>query len=93
MQVDQARWHQSKDFKIPENMALIEPSSYRPELNPVEQIGAEVREQFRDNQLFETLEDLKKQRAHGLKKMAAYGKRLESLTNFPHIRNVIQKVI
>ena len=90
MPVDQARWHQSKDLKIPENIVLIEPPPYSPELHPVEQIWAEVREKFLDNQLFETLEDLKDQLAHGFKEMAAYGKRLESLTNFPHIRNIIQ---
>ena len=91
MQVDQARWHQSKDLKIPENIVLIEQPPYSPELHPVEQIEAEVREKFLDNQLFETLEDLKEQRAHGLKEIAEYGKRLTSLTNFPHLRNIIQK--
>ncbi|MCY4160967.1 MAG: transposase [Flavobacteriaceae bacterium] len=91
MQVDQARWHPSKDLKIPENMVLIEQPPYSPELNPVEQIWAEVREKFLDNQLFETLEDLKEQLADGLKEIAEYGKRLTSLTNFPHLRNIIQK--
>ena len=90
MQVDQARWHQSKDFKIPENLVLIEQPSDSPERNPVEQIGAEVREKSLDSQLFETLEDLKDQLAYGLKEMAAYGKRWTSLTNFQHIRNLIQ---
>lgn len=35
---------------------------------------AKIREKFLDNQLFETLEDLKDQLTHGLKEIAAYGK-------------------
>ncbi|MCY4160297.1 MAG: hypothetical protein OXE77_00340 [Flavobacteriaceae bacterium] len=50
----------------------------------------EIREKFLDNQLFETLDDLKEQRAHGFKEMAEYGKRWTSLTNFQHITNVTQ---
>ncbi|MCY4298077.1 MAG: hypothetical protein OXC61_02115 [Flavobacteriaceae bacterium] len=51
--------HQSKDFKISENMAFIEQPTDCPELNPVEQIWQEVEEKFLYNQWFETLEDLK----------------------------------
>ncbi len=91
MQVDQARWQLSKDFKIPENIALTEPPTDSLELHLVEPIWVEVREKFLDHQLFETLEDLEKQLAHWLKAMARYGKRLTSLTNFPHIRDIIQK--
>ena len=36
MPVDQARWHPSKDLRIPENIALIVQPPYRPKLNPVE---------------------------------------------------------
>jgi hypothetical protein len=31
MQVDQARWHQAKDLKIPANMRLIAQPAYSPE--------------------------------------------------------------
>jgi len=44
MQVDQARWHGSKDLKIPANMRLIAQPAYSPEVNPVEHVWEELRE-------------------------------------------------
>ncbi|MCY3999028.1 MAG: hypothetical protein OXC92_01650 [Flavobacteriaceae bacterium] len=58
---------------MPENIAFIEQPPYSPEPNLVEQIWVEIREQCLDNQLLETLEDLKEQLAHGLKAISEYG--------------------
>lgn len=46
MQVDQARCRQSKDFKIPENIVLIEQPPNSLERNPVEQIGGRSEKNF-----------------------------------------------
>jgi hypothetical protein len=44
MQVDQAGWHRAKDLQVPENMRLIFQPAYSPEVNPVEHLWEEVRE-------------------------------------------------
>ena len=90
MQVDQARWHLSNDLKIPKNIVFIGQPPYSPELNPVEQIWAEIREKFLDNKLFESLDDLIDKLCYGLKEISEYGQKLRSMTLFPHIRTVIQ---
>src|SRR5205823_14178395 len=44
IQLDQAGWHSAKDLVIPENIRLIPQPAYSPELNPVEHIWKEIRE-------------------------------------------------
>ena len=89
MQVDQAGWHKSKELKIPDNIALIEQPAYSPELNPVEQIWAEIREKFLDNLLFESIDKLIEKLSEALAGIENYKERLTSLTNFKHLRIAI----
>lgn len=44
MHVDQASWHCSSELPLPENIRLIFPPPYRPEVKPVEHLWDEVRE-------------------------------------------------
>ena len=90
IQVDQAAWHKSKTLKIPKNIALVEQPPYSPELNPVEQIWAEIREKFLDNKLFESMDILTEKLSEALKEIDRYGKKLVSLTSFPHLKGLIQ---
>lgn len=85
MQVDQAGWHKSKALKIPNNIALIKQPPYSPELNPVEQIWAEIREKFLDNILFESINKLIDRLVFALKSIANYKEKLKSITNFNHL--------
>jgi len=56
MQVDQAGWHTSKDLVIPENIRLIYQPAYSPELNPVEHIWEELRENSFYNRCYKSLD-------------------------------------
>ena len=90
IQVDQAAWHKSKTLKIPKNIALVEQPPYSPELNPVEQIWAEIREKFLDNKLFESMDILTEKLSEALKEIDRYGEKLVSLTSFPHLKGLVQ---
>ena len=47
MQVDKAAWHRSNALKVPENIRLIQPPDYSPQLMPVEHIWEDkAREPF-----------------------------------------------
>ena len=56
--MDNATWHKSKSLVIPENMELTYIPPYTPEMNPIEQIWAEIRKKGFANQIFHTLEDV-----------------------------------
>ena len=90
IQVDQAAWHKSKTLKIPKNIALVEQPPYSPELNPVEQIWAEIREKFLENKLFESMDILTEKLSEALKEIDRHGEKLVSLTSFPHLKGLIQ---
>lgn len=90
MQVDGASYHKSKELEIPDNIVLIEQPPYSPELNPVEQIWAEIREKFLDNKIFESMDKLIDQLEKALKTIGGYGEKLRSLTFFPHLKNALQ---
>lgn len=86
IQVDQAGWHKSKALKIPDNIVLIEQPPYSPELNPVEQIWAEIREKFLDNIIFESIEKLIDKLVVALNQIANYNHKLTSMTFFKHFK-------
>lgn len=87
MQVDRARWHQSKDLKIPTNIRLIAQPAYSPELNPVEHVWEEVREKHLPNLALASLDEVIDKVCDGLNQLEADPQRLRSMTNFPHFRS------
>ena len=48
---DGAAWHKSAGLELPENIVLFHIPPYTPEMNPIEQIWKEIR-----NEIFATLE-------------------------------------
>jgi transposase len=56
--IDNAAFHSTKNFKIPENIRLIRIPPYSPELNPCEQIWQYIKYRFR-NKHFKDIEKLK----------------------------------
>lgn len=50
--VDRAGWHRAKGLKIPQNISLLYLPPYSPELNPVEQIWAYLRQHYFANRAF-----------------------------------------
>lgn len=57
--IDNAGFHSTKNFKIPENIFLYRIPPYAPELNPCEQVWAYIKERFKNN-CFEDLKQVKK---------------------------------
>ena len=54
--MDNAAWHKAKALKIPENIELAFIPPYTPEMNPIEQIWAEMRKRGFGNRVFKSLE-------------------------------------
>ena len=53
---DNAPWHTSKKLIVPNNIDILHIPPYTPEMNPIEQIWAEIRKRGFANQVFQTLE-------------------------------------
>jgi transposase len=86
MQVDRASWHLSKDLVIPENIRLIPQPPYSPELNPVEHIWEELREDGFYNSCYKSLDEVTQRLCDGLLKLASDSQHVRSMTHFPHLR-------
>ena len=86
MQVDRASWHLSKDLVIPENIRLIPQPPYSPELNPVEHIWEELRENGFYNRCYKSLDEVVEELCDGLMEFASDPLRIRSITRFPHLR-------
>ena len=86
MQLDQARWHSSKNLVIPENIRLISQPAYSPELNPAEHLWDEIRESAFYNRTFESLGAVIDTLCDELLLLEDNPKLLRSMTYFPHFR-------
>lgn len=53
---DGASWHRSKGLAVPENIKMFSLLPYTPEMNPIEQIWAELRKEGFRNEVFPSLE-------------------------------------
>jgi transposase len=88
MQVDNASWHNSKDLVIPENIRLLPQPAYSPELNPVEHIWDELRENAFSNRAFKSLDAVIDRLCDELQQLEDNSKLIRSMTYFPHFRKV-----
>lgn len=84
--VDQAGWHRSKTFVIPENIRLIEQPASRPEVNPVEHVWDELREKDLHTLVCSSLDALIELLCKGLTPLTPHPERLHSMMFFPHFR-------
>lgn len=89
MQVDGAAWHCSKELVIPENMRLVVQPAHSPELNPVEHLWENIRENHFYNQIFDSIEAVMDNLCLGLSELIAAPEKLRSMTYFPHLRIAI----
>lgn len=53
---DNAVWHRSRSIIVPNNIMILHIPPYTPEMNPIEQIWAELRRQGFVNRVFQTLD-------------------------------------
>ena len=56
--MDNAIWHKSQTFNIPKNIEFTFISPYTPEMNPIEQVWAEIRKLGFKNKVFKTLNEV-----------------------------------
>jgi transposase len=88
MQVDQAGWHLSQDLVIPENIRFIYQPAYSPELNPVEHLWEELRENKFYNRCYTSLDKVMQDICEGLMELESDSQHTRSMTYFPHLRMV-----
>ena len=86
MQVDQAGWHRSKALVVPANIRLIQQPAHSPEVNPVEHLWEDLREQYLHNRVFSSLDLLIEDLCQGLNALADDHARLTSSMSFPHLK-------
>ncbi len=86
MLVDGAGWHRSNDLKTPENIWLVQQPSHSPELNPVEHLWEELRENYLPNKAFKSLDAVEHALCQGLRDLHDDPARLSSMTNFPYLQ-------
>ncbi len=56
--MDNAIWHKSRSLVIPNNSGCAFIPPYTPEMNPIEQVWAEIRKRGFKNRAFKTLDDV-----------------------------------
>jgi len=82
--IDNAGFHSTKNFEIPENIYLLRIPPYSPELNPCEQIWAWIKTRYK-NKIFEDITDLKAWLHHTVKHMKT--KTIKSIVSNHHYLN------
>ena len=80
MVIDGAGWHKSKVLRLPGNLRLILLPPYSPELNPQEQVWAQLREQYFHNRVFDSLDALEDHLVHALHRVESEHDRWRRLT-------------
>ena len=56
--MDNATWHKSQALELPENITCTFIPLYTPEMNPIEQVWAEIRKRGFKNKAFKSLEEV-----------------------------------
>ena len=56
--MDNAVWHKSRSLVIPHNIEFVFIPPYTPEMNPIEQVWAEIRKRGFKNRMFKTLNEV-----------------------------------
>ena len=83
MVMDGAGWHKAKALSVPENMALIFLPPYSPELNPVEHVWENIRENGFRNKAFNSIEAVEDQLMQSLEALEKDPTSVASMTGFP----------
>lgn len=87
MVMDGAGWHQG--LTPPSNLRLVKLPPYSPELNPVEQLWAEIREKYFHNRVFDSLLALENHLLAALQEMEKDHSRVRSIVAWPWIINAL----
>lgn len=89
MVIDGAGWHKSHALRLPANLRFLRLPPYSPELNPQEQVWAQLREQFFHNRVFASLEALEDHLVRALQAAESDHQRWRKLSAWPWIITLI----
>lgn len=89
MVLDGAGWHNSKDFRLPDNLRLLFLPPYSPELNPQEPLWDERREQHVHNRMFDSIDALEDHLVTALRDLEHSPDRVNSITAWDWIMNAV----
>lgn len=87
--LDGAASHRSGTLQIPEHMTLIPLPPYSPELNPQENVWAEIKEEGFYNRVFDSLDEVENHLVEVLHRFEQAKERLEKLTAWEWIVNAL----
>jgi putative transposase len=87
MLLDRAIWHTAKRLSIPENIRLLLPPAWSPDLNPAEHIWEDLREKILPNMTFPPVGRLIHRLCVEIKHLGADPERVRSMTDFPYLRH------
>ena len=82
MLLDGAGWHRALALRVPPHLQLLSLPPYSPELNPVEHLWDHGRENYFDNRVFHSLQQVIQQLCRGLKTLHQQHKLVQSMTCF-----------
>jgi transposase len=83
--MDRAAWHTSRRLRVPSNVRLDFLPSYSPQLNPVEPVWKEVRQDYFTNALFSGLDEVDATLCTALKELNTSHERVKSFAGFEWI--------
>lgn len=90
MLLDRGRFHQAKKLRIPHNVVPVFLPPYSPELNPIERLWEDIKDEISD-ELFPTIQALMDQVASILK---GYTKEaIQSLTSYPYLIEAVNDIL
>lgn len=88
MFLDGAGWHQARDLKIPPTLRLLPLPPYSPELNPVEHVWEDLRENDFRNDVFDSLDAVVDRLGQGIRRLAANPAYVQQLTCFDWMKTI-----
>ena len=91
MVLDGTGWHTSGDLRVPDNVTLVPPPAYSPQLNPVERVGLHLRERHLSHRLLDDHDAILDALCAAWNKLAP--DRLRPLTNYPCLETIKTYVI
>ena len=88
MVLDGAGWHDERALTLPENLSLVTPPAYSPELNPVERVWLYLRERYLSLRVLDDTEAIIDACCIAWNKLTKEPGRLRSLCAYPWIIKV-----
>ena len=89
MVLDGARWHTSRDFRLPDNLRLLVLPPYSPELNPQEHLWGERRETNFHNRVFDRIDALEDHLVAACRDLDNSPNRVKRITGWDWIINAV----